>query len=460
MHTAVGTTVTHRTPAHSSRTSPPGPSRRTQVVPAAALGVMMVTLVLVSTYKFRIRDAQLAIAGVADSEVLREVGVWMLIGIILGLSFLTARARGRRAGGKLGPGLKALVAVTLVIVASALGTASTRSVLRATQWVMLVAMTVLAYREIQRNPEYLQNLWVWIRRATWAGLLVAAIATALNPFWGSLYSHWFNIARYRFFLTHPIPTASLLGFGLVLLAGTYLGAGDKLASAPWGKIGRAALGLFLLYLMLRTKSRGAILALAAAGVVMLLMTPLRNRRRSAVLAALAGAASLAVASQIDVTADRLSRVVFRNQSVEVLMSLNSRTELFDVGFDFFLDKPIFGWGYLTAGSHFLQFFDWAGEAHNAYLAILFSLGLIGAVAFAVLFFYLLRGIYRAATSSNLANRALAAEAGALTAFVLVDGMVGEGFAGPVSVHVLALMLALLLMDGVAIRPRSPVGNPR
>jgi O-antigen ligase len=427
------------------------------VIPPEVLGVMMVALVLVSTFKFRKRDAQLAIAGVADNEVIREVAVWVLFAIIVGLSMLTAWARRRRGGNgrsKLGPALRALAVVTLVIVASALGTGSTRSVTRAAQWVMLAGLVVLAYREIQRDSEYLYTMWVWIRRAVWAGVVLAALVTDLNPAWGSLYSDWYHIARYRFFLTHPIPTASLLGFALLLLAGSYLGLPDKLAKAPWGKIGRVLLGLFMMYLLLRTKSRGAILALAAGGAVLLLTSPMRNRRRSATFALLLGIGGLAVATQIDVTADRLSRVVFRNQSVEVLMSLNSRTELFDVGFDFFLEKPVFGWGYLTGGSHFLQFFDWAGEAHNAYLAVLFSMGLIGAAAFAGLFFFLVRGIYRALQDSAVFNRALGAEAAGMAAFVLVDGMVGEGFAGPVGVHVLALMLALLLVDGVASQRRE------
>lgn len=430
-------------------------STRPPVLPARVMGVLLVILVLVTMFRFRTRDATLAIAGIVDIEIIREVAVWGLVGLVVALNALTVLGRGRGPGRwRLGPALRALVLVTLVIAASAIGTGSTRSWVRAAQWIMLVAMVLLAYREVIRDADYLEELWTWIRRSVWAGVLLAAVATAVNPAWGPLYSEYFRIARYRFFVMHPIPTGALIGFGLILLVGTFLGLSDRLADAPWGTIGRAVVGAFFLYLLFRTKSRGAILATAAGCATLLFASPLKNRRRTMLLAGFVALGGLALASQVDVTADRISRVVFRGQSIEVLATLNSRTELFDVGFGFFLQKPIFGWGYLTGGQTFLQFFDWAGEAHNAYLAILFSLGLVGAAAFAALFFFVIRQIRRARKSAQPNDRALAAEAAGLTAFVLVDGMVSEGFAGSVGVHVFALMAAVLLVDAVAARRRS------
>jgi O-antigen ligase len=142
--------------------------------------------------------------------------------------------------------------------------------------------------------------------------------------------------------------------------------------------------LFLLLYVLRlTDSRSGSIALLFAVIAMILI----KRRWKACLVALylAGWTALGYLTVVNMGArpDDLLYPV-RPLLPEDLETLNGRTEVWSLAFEYIRDSPILGIGYYSARFILLPVFYWAGDTHNTWIEILLSLGLFG-LLFAVLF---------------------------------------------------------------------------
>ncbi len=182
-----------------------------------------------------------------------------------------------------------------------------------------------------------------------------------------------QLGRESAFGENPNTTATVLALGLLSLVGLAYGqrhAATKMRLLCW------LTGPLLLVSIVRTGSRGSLLALVLA-LFTLVMKPhsLRQNLKAGLLVLLA-VITLAMASyHIEFIRERWERT-FEEGDVA------GRDEIFDAAWDMFLDSPVIGWGPVNhldeLGSRLgLPFRD----PHNSYLWVLNETGVLGAIPF-------------------------------------------------------------------------------
>jgi len=174
--------------------------------------------------------------------------------------------------------------------------------------------------------------------------------------------HWGSLAdfvAYTFFLGRLLPRRPHWACqGLLLVANLAAGA-------------RASTGALIIVLVggwvwnqRKVTARG--LALATFGV-----------------AGLALAALVLVNIQVSASSIPYERFYGDKVTVDELVTLNNRTNLWAASLPLIPGSLVFGYGVEGMRAALLQEFDWAGHSHNAYLELLFASGLPGLIAFAV-----------------------------------------------------------------------------
>ncbi|HTO00872.1 MAG TPA: O-antigen ligase family protein, partial [Microthrixaceae bacterium] len=142
--------------------------------------------------------------------------------------------------------------------------------------------------------------------------------------------------------------------------------------------------------------------------------------------------------------------VARGESEEGLTTLSNRTVLWQVAYERFLEKPIFGWG-LTASRGL--FFDAVqlGGAHNAFVNAAVDGGLIGFTAWLISIGVLIYSIRRVWVEKPENHPQLALICGIL-ATLLVNGITMEGIGSGSGASFIWLCL---LIGWVQVLRRSP-----
>ena len=217
-----------------------------------------------------------------------------------------------------------------------------------------------------------------IARRTLLTFVIAAVGLALLQSAGV--AHAFadlggGVRRATVLGQNPNRTARLLGTALVIVVGLAYGR-DRAALRP--RVLAWLPAILLLTAMIRTGSRGALLAVAA-GLWMFslagngVQTKLRNA--CIVLVALALAAVLAL--QSDVMRARMEMAESGN--------LAKREEIFPTAFALFAERPLLGWGPVAnkyeVGSRLPLHLDDKRDTHNLVLELVSSTGITGAVPF-------------------------------------------------------------------------------
>lgn len=435
-------------PGHGARTRPAGTRRVVghprgfsklvqplvgREVPPGILVASLLVLSLATDVKLRVRDTDLAVAGVLDLQILVEVAIWGVVGLWLswhlGLRDLGRRPWERLSGGLTLPrdnALRALLAAVALMLVGSLYAPTSISGVRAGQWAILAAWAVLAWRQVDGNPLRLAALWIWLRRLLVGSALLASALSAVFNF-EPLVSVARQLVRYRWFEMHPITTANGLGVAIIALAGTMLGLPDPLFTSRRNRVLRIAVLVGLGGLLALTRERGALLATVSGLLVLAAWSPYARRRAATLLAALSAAAAL-VAGIGQVA---LQQFLARGQTVEELRQFSGRGEIFAHAWTLILDRPLFGHGYLSGRVLFLDVIRWGpGESHNVFVEIALSFGLLGVAVFGVLLGTLIVRLAREMRGPVASTRMLAREAAVAGVFLLVSGMVAEGFITP------------------------------
>ena len=128
--------------------------------------------------------------------------------------------------------------------------------------------------------------------------------------------------------------------------------------------------------LIATQTRGAIFG-AVVGALVWAVLAVRRRRDLAIFAVLAVPVAIVLGRGV------FEAFLLRGESSEQLRSLNSRTDLWSEAFRFVEESPLIGRGYFSARELFLDSIG-LGGAHNAYIEVLVSAGIVGAVALVVL----------------------------------------------------------------------------
>lgn len=425
-----------------------------RVLPGVA-AIFFLALAIVPEAKWRLRDPGASAAASADLQTLLELAVYGAVGAWVLWHVLRGWVERRYRLGMMGPAVLMLVLATIVVVSSGMTAGSVRSVTRSAEYAVMTMLVVLVWWETYGSDSFLESFWRVVRRGFVVFAVFATLATAIVPGFGSTPDD-FGVRRYGWLQIHPIVTAGMIGLTLIVILGAYLGLPDRLLRQTPVRIGVTGLSVVLLGLLLLTKSRGATVATMAALLVLVLMTPRRRPQRFAFLAVVAVAGLALIYFTADSGAAQLTTFVNRGQTTEQLLSLSQRTKLFEIGMQYFSENPIFGKGYMIPGTLLRTHFFWAGHAHNVALEIAMGMGLIGLAAFLALVLTIARGLWLGRRSAIGRATGLQAEGGALLVMILVQGVISDGFGGPVGWEVATLVLAVLIADVGALWRRRPL----
>jgi O-antigen ligase len=171
---------------------------------------------------------------------------------------------------------------------------------------------------------------------------------------------------------NPNAIADVLVFGILALTGLAYGRGQVSRRA------RAYFWLFSAFMFLaviRTGSRGAILALLIGFLVFTLKRARINYRlKVGVVIVLAAVFVVIVSNSIESVSERWQKTFEEGDT-------SGRDQIYDQGWQMFLEKPVYGWGI----GHQRELGSRLGlptrDFHNLYLHVLTQVGLIGAVPF-------------------------------------------------------------------------------
>lgn len=408
------------------------------------LAVAFVVLIGAWELKFRRRDLEEALAGGVDAQVVTELVLW---GLVVAWVILTTMRRRPQDSllslRSLGPALRAVLAVTALVIVTSLYAPSVRSVVKAVEFGGLTLLTVFAFNVLRKTDQGTGVWWVSLRRAVWVMAVLATLLTFLFffPVGEFLASFTQTHIRFGWMTVHPIATAGMLSLALLMQAGAFLGRPDPML-AQRGLRFQLLAATSTLILITTTKARGAFLGCTAGIATMAALTGDRHRRR---LAALAVWGMIAL-PLLGVGDQALERTLIRNQSVDQLMTLSERTILIERAWPMVLERPWFGHGYLATASALTEIFPWAGEGHNVLLEAAFNFGLLGVILFLILWVQIGRQLLKAVRFGDPDTRPLAIEAVAVAIFLLLLSVIGDSFAGIPGFETVGLMWLALMSD--------------
>lgn len=411
---------------------------------AKALGIAAALLIVAGEFTFRTRDAGLALSGAVDSQILVALAISALVAGVLLVRRVNTQLTGRRSGRaflRLHPRSPIRVLRILAVTAIISSTWSPTSIalVRAIQLLIVVelmAEIVLTCRDDRAATAAFH--------ATFARVLFVAVASAaalsfLTPVFHPWFPTYHGPSRLRLLSMHPVATANLLALVVLLMFWPLLnrwtaGTGQRKSRLTWLS---GALGLLVVACMVLTRERASTVAGLLALLVLVLMNS--NRRLSQLT-------MLAVVG-VSVTAAEAFGAAFhlfatRGQSTTALATLSGRTEIFQEAVRLFWVHPYAGWGYLAGRSVFLPTIPWAGESHNVLVEIVVSAGIVGVVAYCVLF-ALWWSMVRTALQAGEVSRRLATLSVAIVTLVTVIGVGSDSYAGPPKLLVVVFGLALV-----------------
>lgn len=173
---------------------------------------------------------------------------------------------------------------------------------------------------------------------------------------------------------HPNNIARILSLGLLAFVGLAYASKHSFIRPRWAVwVAFAVIGVAVV----QTGSRGGLLALGAGMVVFAFRSGnFAQKVRNALLVAAALGFFLMMAFQFGSTMDRFEEAVEEGD-------LARREQIFPAAWQMFLEKPLFGWGAVTAqyelGARLGHVDEDSKNAHNIILNTLMTTGLLGAV---------------------------------------------------------------------------------
>lgn len=425
------------------------PAVRRHLEPRRLAGALLL-LAVATEFKFRERDATLAISGAIDAQIMFELAVWAAVAAWVGLHVIRGpRPERLFVPRSVGPAQRIVLAICLLGILSSLPTGSPLAVVRSLQYTIMAFIIIIVWHRVRQDDESVAVFWITMRRM-FLGLALAATVGSLlfNGLPGVTFTGY---SRYAWFTMHPIHTAVILGLTFVLLAGAFFGLPDPWLDRPRRWLLAGAVSAPLAVAMLLTKARGA-LGGALVGVAVVGMLSRHRVRRGVTVLGVLLVASLLI---FGVGQQAVVGVAVRGQTAEQVLSLTGRTELFKIAAELFAEEPVLGHGFQSGRGVFLERVPWAGEAHNFLIEIAISTGLVGLLLWLWLLARMARVLITMPRRLRWTVKGLVVrDTAGLLAFVVVAGMVGSGAADNPGFEWLALLLAALASDLISTPHRS------
>ncbi len=390
---------------------------------ASALGcgwipIAWITLLFVAELKFSgIRNPDSAAHGEASLQNAVELAVVTVIAFMV----VVTRAGLGRPLSATTPSVCLLLWTVLAGVSAAWSIVPLFTLVRAAEVATVIALGLLHARLWQNHP----GVGTWIFQRTLRLALYAILALAIG---GLIMAAQYQ-GRFVWPWMHPGLAGTYLGFGtlVVLLGGRQVTGLSRPATA--------AASAVLVGEMLATLTRSVVVATLLALVCSIVAD--RNRRlatRTAFAAMLLPAGLLT--SRL--AGGEIVDYLHRGQTDQALLSVSGRVPLWQFALEQLSGPRVFiGFGYGSARVLLPERFTWAGNAHNAWVELALSIGLIGVSVIAILYGSLL---HRAlGLQFYREHRLLPLVFGTLIYMLLVAG-VSQAFTDPgMELTLLALM---------------------
>ena len=397
--------------------------------------IASIGMVLVAGTKFRLREATDTLAGVVDWQIALELGMFALVGVAVMAIFASGRFHRTRSGAA-----EALIVayVALALLSTSWSEAPVLTLVRAVQLSVVAGLAIVSIRVLSPS------------RAIWTACCVLATYVAACALSTAVFAPDttadFEEPTFRFawFAVHPIAAGTLAAIAALGMFSPSLfrrAGAHRIAGIP-----RLLMLASLLVILVLTNARGPLLAfLAGAGILILMRTivPIRLLlfgTAGAVLFAflLTGADFRSWLAEASSHESIVTRMLLREQTVDTVLSLNGRLELWSDLRPAIAAHPVFGYGYQASREVVLDTAPWAAFAHNALLQTMLDLGGVGAVAFIALVVLGCTGAFR-----RTLNPWLRASLAALMVFLAVNSISTESFAGSPGFETLIFMVCVL-----------------
>lgn len=339
-------------------------------------------LMLLAATKFRHRDPGATLEGAIDAQILFEVAMFAIAGIIAARALRAATAiRARRT-----PAETVLVCYAgLALLSVVWSPIRSITFVRAAELVTVVLLAIAVFRFL-RPGEFVRSLAVSLPLYVASG---AAAALALPGIAGGVFNRSAQgVPRFSWFSVHPSLSATFAAIGIIVLLPLL---GQRIADrkpVPATLLGFGALVVLFVVLAAtraRTELAALLLTLAAMGIRRWLQP--RSRVALALLLVAAGLGFWVLVSPwigdaIDVytmSDTQIVDFVLRGQTLDEFTSVSGRVELWKRILPLVIESPVVGHGYLASRSVLQRTVYWASYAHNAPLQSLLDLGFVGTI---------------------------------------------------------------------------------
>ncbi len=316
--------------------------------------VCVVLLVLAGDFEFRRRGTTAALSGSIDIAIVAELAIYLGVG-----GWLVLR-HARVPRGRTRPSPMVLLwALVSVLAASALWAPSpTLGLARGMQLLVTAGLVTVIARTADATT--------WHRVAHAYVLLVSAGVAA-----GLVFRRPPELqlsGRFMWLYGHPVVSGSLLTISSLMLAAWAI---DRRLPRFFPPLAYPALfGVHTLALF-ATQTRGSLVAFLAGIIALVWFASSRTRRLD-----LAILGAFALPALIGLGWPFFQSVALRGESTRQLRELNSRAQLWQDAIDVVRERPLLGRGYFSSRQIFLETIG-LGGAHNAYIEVAVSAGLIG-----------------------------------------------------------------------------------
>lgn len=364
--------------------------------------VLAMALIVSADFAWRVRPQDATLSSSADLSVAIELLVYAVVGGFLVLR-LVDLPRGGPPSVLITTAWLYVSAMALSIVLSPYRVLAT---IRAGQLIVAVLMATVVARATRRT-----DLHRFLH--TYVAIAVAVVPLGLAiRFPASVRAEQ---GRFRWLYVHPVIAANYLGIAVVI-AVAYLFASRSAAPiliwrrpAYW--VATVAAGGALL----ATQTRGALIATIAACVVVAVASR-PHRWVDALLIGVAGTTAVLIAGS-----QQLMSILLRDEGLEQLETLNSRTEVWAQASELVAQSPWLGHGFMAARGLFLDRFG-LGGAHNAVFEVLVNGGILGFSAWLAMLVAAVVAVLRVASTASPATRIDVSLAGGLLTFLYVNAM--------------------------------------
>lgn len=397
--------------------------------------LLVLSMALVSDFRFRNRSVTESTSGRPDIIVLLEVAVYGLVMLWVLRTLLRQRTRAQAT-----PLLLCANAFAGVYAVTAVWSPYfSLAVVRAAQMVVICAAAyTLATFAGRRTLHHVLHGYVLI---VLAGVVMGIAAPVSSN----------GTQRFTWLAVHPVVSGTYLG-AAIIAAVAYLASGELRRYGPgWHPVTYAGIVVVLGSGLVLNRTRGALVA-ALVGLVIVLVAGARKRYR---LDVVVGVAVVAVVGVLAAGATLLAYLE-RGEGAQNLTTLNYRTTLWGYAIDAWSEQPLAGLGLGATRGVFLEETG-LGGGHNAFINVLVDGGIITAGLWTGLIIALFISLTRLRLVVGSAESAMLV---GILAFLVINSLTFEGLGASANGAMVLLFILVAWSQAARRTTRAPAGTTR